>query len=234
MEFTSRNCRSVLIVGFALSLLVAFVVLLIFPGMISAQGSGDEATEEPIWSADMLVVEYSSVSIGAASADLFSNIGGSAGLKIKSLWSFIPSRDLRLKFEEGVADAEDYTLLVGDLSLKFPAGSSGESSFKWLDVDVDWEDGQTLPVRIVPRSSLAEPPANTRATGAPTISGTPRVGVTLTADTSEISDADGLNNVSYSYQWIRSDNGTDTDIAGATAPPTPWSSPTRVRPSRSG
>ena len=40
--------------------------------------------------------------------------------------------------------------------------------------------------------------------------------MTLTADTSEISDADGLNNVSYSYQWIRSDNGTDTDITGET------------------
>ena len=93
MEFTSRNCRSVLIVGFALSLLVAFVVLLISPGMISAQGSGDEATEEPIWSADMLVVEYTSVSIGAASTDLFSNVGGSAGLQIRSVpWCVSTSR----------------------------------------------------------------------------------------------------------------------------------------------
>ena len=43
--------------------------------------------EAPVWSADMLVVEYTSVSIGAASADLFSNEGGSAGLQVKSLWS---------------------------------------------------------------------------------------------------------------------------------------------------
>ena len=174
----------------------------------------DEAV--PVWSADMLVVEYSSVSIGAASADLFSNVGGSAGHQVKSLWSYTLGRDLRLAFTDGVPGAEDMTLQVGDLALAFPAGSSGESSFKWPDVDVDWEDGQTLPVRIVPRSSLAEPPANTRATGAPTISGTPRVGVTLTADTSNIADDDGLDNVSYSYQWIRSDNGADTDIAGET------------------
>ena len=40
----------------------------------------DNAEEEaPVWSADMLVVEYTSVSIGAASADLFSNVGGSGG-----------------------------------------------------------------------------------------------------------------------------------------------------------
>ena len=39
--------------------------------------------------------------------------------------------------------------------------------------------------------------ANNAATGAPTISGTPQVGETLTADTSAIDDADGLTNVSY-------------------------------------
>ena len=51
----------------------------------------------------------------------------------------------------------------------------------------------------------------------PTISGTAQVDETLTADVSSISDADGLTNVSYSYQWIRNDGGTDADIAGETA-----------------
>ena len=46
------------------------------------------------------------------------------------------------------------------------------------------------------------PPTNTSAAGAPTISGTPQVEQTLTADTSSITDEDGLTNVSYSYQWI--------------------------------
>ena len=53
--------------------------------------------------------------------------------------------------------------------------------------------------------------SNTPATGAPTISGTAQVGQTLTAGTSGISDADGLTNVSYSYQW----QADDTDISGA-------------------
>ena len=43
---------------------------------------------------------------------------------------------------------------------------------------------------------------NTPATGAPTISGTPQVGETLTADTSAIEDTDGLTRVSYNYQWF--------------------------------
>ena len=57
-----------------------------------------------------------------------------------------------------------------------------------------------------------ETPANTPATGAPAIGGTPRVGETLTADTSGIEDADGLTKVSYSYQWTAG----GSDIDGAT------------------
>ena len=58
--------------------------------------------------------------------------------------------------------------------------------------------------------------SSTPDTGLPTISGTVLVEQTLTAVTTGIADEDGLNNVSYSYQWVRSDSGTDTEIAGAT------------------
>ena len=60
---------------------------------------------------------------------------------------------------------------------------------------------------------------NTPATGAPTISGTAQVDQTLTASTSGISDADGLADASFSYQWIRvEDDGVSNpvDIPGAT------------------
>ena len=42
------------------------------------------------------------------------------------------------------------------------------------------------------------------------------MGETLSADTSAISDANGLTGVRYAYQWVRSDGNTDTDISGAT------------------
>ena len=58
--------------------------------------------------------------------------------------------------------------------------------------------------------------SNSPATGAPTISGTAQVGETLTADTSDIADTDGLANVTFSYQWVANDGTSDTDIAGAT------------------
>ena len=54
---------------------------------------------------------------------------------------------------------------------------------------------------------------NSAATGEPTISGTARVGETLTASVSGISDADGLTGATFEYQWIR----RSTDIEGATA-----------------
>ena len=58
---------------------------------------------------------------------------------------------------------------------------------------------------------------NNPATGAPTISGTAQVGETLTAATSGIMDADGLTSPGYTYQWIRVDGATESDISGATS-----------------
>ena len=72
---------------------------------------------------------------------------------------------------------------------------------------------------VVPRTAASasgqqepEPESNSTAAGAPTINGTARVGETLTADTSGISDEDGLDNATFGYQWLAG----DADIAGAT------------------
>ena len=59
----------------------------------------------------------------------------------------------------------------------------------------------------------APEPANSPATGDPTISGTAQVGETLTADTSDIADADGLTNATFSYQWL----ADGAEIVGATS-----------------
>ena len=192
--------------------LAALAVLVVVPWVVQAQGEPPDE-DAVVWSADMLVVKYTESSIGAGSADLFSNIGGTGDLEIRSLWSHVPNRDIRLAFQEGIPDADDLTLIVGDLTLEFPPGSSGNGSFKWTDVDVDWEDGQTMSVSIVLTSALQTPASNTSATGAPTISGTPQVRETLTADTAGITDEDGLTNVAYRYQWIAG----GSDINGATS-----------------
>ena len=70
-------------------------------------------------------------------------------------------------------------------------------------------DGRILSVAL---AILVLGPQNSAATGAPTISGTARAGETLTAITTGISDADGLANASFTYQWL----AADADINGAT------------------
>ena len=55
------------------------------------------------------------------------------------------------------------------------------------------------------------------ATGTVTITGTPTEGETLTADTSGLTDADGLANADYDYQWVRVSGGSEADISGATS-----------------
>ena len=77
-------------------------------------------------------------------------------------------------------------------------GTDSLIQYRWADPGLDWSDGQEVAVRMT--------------NGLPTISGTPQVDETLTADTSPIDDVDGLTNVSYEYQWIAG----GLDIAGAT------------------
>ena len=74
------------------------------------------------------------------------------------------------------------------------------------------EDGRMLSHRL----EVSVPKENTAATGAPTIRGIARAGQTLMADTSGISDADGVNGDTVAYQWIANDGGADIDISGAT------------------
>ena len=60
--------------------------------------------------------------------------------------------------------------------------------------------------------------ANTPAVGAPTINGTVQASETLTADTSGITDGNGLVNVIFYCRWISSAGTTDTDISYETNP----------------
>ena len=64
----------------------------------------------------------------------------------------------------------------------------------------------------------------------PTITGTIRVGETLTADTTGIADSDGLNNATFTYQWL----ADDADITDATGSTYALVAADEERPSRCG
>ena len=105
------------------------------------------------------------------------------------------------------ATASTYTLVAAD------AGKAIKVQVSFTD---DAGHDEELNSAATAAVAAAPPPPNTPATGLPTITGTAQVGDTLTAVTTGIEDADGLDNVIFSYQWIRNDGGTDTDISEAT------------------
>ena len=104
---------------------------------------------------------------------------------------------------------------------------TGSAATSYVDRDLTPETRYIYRVKARNESGLSlrsnfvkadTPPAqNNPATGRPAINGTAQVGETLTADTTGITDADGLNGTTFSYQWVSNDGTSDTDISGATA-----------------
>ena len=79
------------------------------------------------------------------------------------------------------------------------------------------DDGNNPETRAGDPSGVIDPEPNVDATGAPTISGIARVNETLTAGTGDIVDDNGLDSVSYRFQWVRVDtDDSEADIGGAT------------------
>ena len=70
------------------------------------------------------------------------------------------------------------------------------------------DDAGNRETRTSTQTATVEARANSPATGLPTISGTAQVGETLTADTSGIADADGMENDEVSFQWSAYDDAT--------------------------
>ena len=73
----------------------------------------------------------------------------------------------------------------------------------------------TFPFYALSGVFVVEP--NTPATATAAITGKPRVGETLTAALSDITDTEPLTNIELSYQWTRDDGMNVTDIDGATS-----------------
>ena len=101
-----------------------------------------------LWSADMTVVDYENGAIGAGSADLLANIGGSEDLGARSLWYWAPGRKLHLKFSKAIPEGDGLTLHLGSRALALPEGSAGNPGTAWEDIDVGWNDGETIAVGL--------------------------------------------------------------------------------------
>ena len=112
-------------------------------------------------------------------------------------------------------DGSSDTDITGQTDSTYTLGDAEEGKTIKVRVSFTDDDGNEETLTSAATATVDAAP-NSPATGAPSIGGTAQVGKTLTADTSGIADADGLTNVSYSYQWVANDGTSDTDIAGAT------------------
>ena len=146
----------------------------------------------------------------------------------------ISDPDGKIRAESGESHyAYTYQWLRVDGGSESDTAGATEATYTVLAAD----EGKTLKVRVSfvddagnpegPLTSAATATvkaANNPATGAPTISGVAQVGQVLTASTAGISDPDGKiraesgeSHYAYTYQWLRVDGGSESDIAGATS-----------------
>ena len=127
----------------------------------------------------------------------------------------------------GISDADGldnaafaYQWLADDVEINGATGSTytlaDADEGKAIKVSVSFTDDAENDEQITSAGTgavaAAPPPPNTPATGLPTIAGTAQVGETLTADTTGITDGDGLDNATFAYQWL----ADDVEINGAT------------------
>ena len=114
---------------------------------------------------------------------------------------------------DGAAVTANDVVAVADIpKLKYtpPANAHGSGyasfTFKVSDGVSESASANTMTIDV----TAVDDPASGLA-----ITGTIRVGQTLTADTSKIVDADGLTSPNYRYQWVRVDGSTETNLGTA-------------------
>ena len=118
-------------------------------------------------------------------------------------------RDLATVTDTDIAGAtgSTYTVTTGDegkalmVRVTFSDDAGNEESLTSFAVIIS-------PTLVIPDEEVG----NTPATGSPGIDGSPVVGQTLTATTSDIGDDDGIVDAVFAYQWL----ADDVEIAGAT------------------
>ena len=106
------------------------------------------------------------------------------------------------------ADGAD---IPGATSDTYPVAEADEGKAVSVTVSFTDDAGNAESLSSAATDAVEARP-NRPATGALTITGTARVGETLTAALSSIADADGLDKAAFAYQW----QANSTDLSGAT------------------
>ena len=131
----------------------------------------------------------------------------------------LPEDDEDFDFQWIRVDGETETDIAGETSKTYTLVRSDED--KKIKVEVSYTDKHLYDEGPIASDATAAigPPENRPATGRPVITGIVIAGETLTVDVSDIADLDGLPSTDfpdgYAIQWVRVDDGVETNISGA-------------------
>ena len=179
---------------------------------VSEAGSDGEWTPDETVEVTFTFSEAVTVDATGGTPTVGISLGGSAARSAAYLRGS-GTTELTFGYTLTDADGSHSSMIVTHNSLALNGGTI-RSQAASVDADLS-HAGKAV---TGPRSQNSVPkgadkqPANTPATGLPTITGTVQVGQVLTADTSAIADTDGLTLATFAHQWIA---GT-ADISGAT------------------
>ena len=185
-----------------LVLLTVLAALVAGASAVSAQGAVPDAPDRPVGTAVFVGgvdLEWNDVP-GADSYDVQMYRNGQ--------WTDLPGDGIETAFYGAGA-------IISELD---PDGSS-----YWFRVRArsvhgfsEWSDFNFMASTNESKSGRRARPDNVPASGTPVISGAAQVGETLTADTTDVEDGNGLDRVQFRFQWVSHDGGADTDIASET------------------
>ena len=139
-------------------------------------------------------------------------------LSVGDWWEILDCRTMRM----AVGEDNDYlavdtdTLMTGyqnetSIYCGHLPGATAATDTNTVSADVQTRI-EAVGKALLARSEIGRPSFNVPVSGSPVVKGTTQVGSTLEADTSGISDEDGIG--TFSYQWLRTTNPT-IEIPGA-------------------
>ena len=200
----------------AMAILTAFLILTGAPDSLAQQGNDPDSTR-----AD--AVNLGDITAQHKAKGKNHSIDGVNDVVDYFSFSLTATREVMVKLKEMERNAD---LFIEDqdgneLASSTEAGTADDAIFHELDagtyyirVEAMQRGSNIYKLRYKATEPVEEDstPANVAATGAPAISGTAQVGETLTADTSSVSDQNGLTNPAFAYQWLRD----DSPVSGST------------------
>ena len=184
-----------------LVLVTVLAVLVAGASAVSAQGTVPDAPDLPIGTA-----------VFAGGVDLeWNDVPGADSYDVQlyrnGQWIDLPGDGVEIAFYGAgaiISELDPDSTLWFRVRAKNAHGSS------------DWSDFSSMASTNQFKLGRRDRPANVPASGAPVINGTAQAGETLTADTSDVEDGNGLDRVKFRFQWVSHDGSADTDIANAT------------------